>query len=480
MNIYQALLLITFFTFICSDITYTSAYTYTTEDCFANGKISSSKADGNVILVKDGGNFSMSKIEANKTGDASDLDNANLYGSNAAFLVLDSSTCTIYESTITTNGKGAKGLFAYGDKSKIIIAESTITTKGSNTGLLATNSGTINPYRLEIFTNGDSSPSFATNNSGVIICEMCKATTEGKDSPLVYSKGTILLQYLEGSALDSQMIVIDGPNTVKLINAELYSFSNGKTVSKVDYAGIFIYQSTERDGNEGRARFLTSYSNFKIFENSTNYGTAPMFYVTNTKVDIILLGENNFEFGSGVFLKVEGNNEQWGTSGKNGGEVSLYAYKQNIEGDIICGANSTISIYLTEYSNLKGKITIIDNGIVNIYFDSSATWELTGDSKVTNYQYNNENNIDKRDFTLTGTVVNNLEKTLLDFPEHVELHIDSISATKVTCTNKVPSNNNNDGDDDDDDDDDDDSNSNSKAKFLYINLFSFLFLILNL
>ena len=89
-----------------------------------------------------------------------------------------------------------------------------------------------------------------------------------------------------------------------------------------------------------------------------------MFYVTNTKVDIILLGHNNFKFESGVFLKVESNNENWGTSGNNGGEVSLYAYEQAIEGDIICGANSTISIYLTEYSSIKGKITNIDNGIL--------------------------------------------------------------------------------------------------------------------
>ena len=457
MNTYQALLIITFFTFICSDITYTSAYTYTTEDCFANGNVSSSKADKNVILVKDGGNFSMTKINVNKTGDASDLDNANLYGINAAFLVLNSSTSTIYESTITTNGKGANALFADGDKSKIIIAESIITTKGSNSGLLATNSGTINPYRLEISTSGESSPSLATNNSGVIICEMCKALTEGKDSPIVYSKGSIYLAYLNGSALNSQMIVIDGPNTVKLIDSELSSSSNS--------AGIFIYQSSERNGNEGRARFLASYSSFTITDNS-----APLFYVTNTKVDIILLGNNNFKTESGVFLKVE-SNEQWGTSGNNGAEVALYAYKQTIEGDIICGANSTISIYLTDNSSIKGKITIIDNGIVNIYFDSSGIWELTGDSTVTNYQYNNEYNIDKKGFTLTGTVVNTLQSQS-EFPESTELYIDSISDTNVTCTNKVPSGNN--------DDDDDDDGDSSKAKFIYINLLSLLFLILNL
>ena len=124
-----------------------------------------------------------------------------------------------------------------------------------------------------------------------------------------------------------------------------------------------------------------------------------------------------------------------------------------------------------------GKITIIDNGIVNIYFDSSGVWELTGDSTVTNYQYNNEYNIDKKGFTLTGTVVNTLQSQS-ELPESTYLHIDSISDTNVTCTNKVPSGNND--DDDDDDFDDDDDGDSSKAKFIYINLLSLLFLILHL
>ena len=106
----------------------------------------------------------MLKIKVTKTGATSDLDNANLYGLNSAFIVMNSSTATIYDSTIITSGKGVNGLFAYGDKSKNVIVYSTITTYASNSGLLATKSGIINLYDLEIFTNGDSSPSFATNN----------------------------------------------------------------------------------------------------------------------------------------------------------------------------------------------------------------------------------------------------------------------------------------------------------------------------
>ena len=199
-----------------------------------------------------------------------------------------------------------------------------------------------------------------------------------------------------------------------------------------------------------------------------------MFYVTNTKVDIILLGFNRFNYGSGVFLKVE-SNDKWGTSGKNGGEVSLYAYKETIEGDIICGANSKISIYLTDNCELTGKISIIDNGIVNIYVGGDK-WELTGDSTVTNYQVDQFSKIEKGDYSLTGTEVTNLSKIITDFPEHSMFFMDSISGTTVTCTNKVPSENNSDNGDGDNGDDGDGDDDSSKA--IYINLLSFLFLIL--
>ena len=59
------------------------------------------------------------------------------------------------------------------------------------------------------------------------------------------------------------------PDEIRAIN----SFSNGETES--DLAGILIYQSTERDANEGKARFLTSFniyhfhswSNFQTYKN---------------------------------------------------------------------------------------------------------------------------------------------------------------------------------------------------------------------
>ena len=165
-----------------------------------------------------------------------------------------------------------------------------------------------------MFTYGESSPSFAAYNDGLFTLIWCNTLTFGKNSPVIYSKGTIKTDGLEGSALDSQMIVIDGAKTVKIKDSTLYSSGNG---GNNENSGIFIYQSTERGANDGAARFVASDSRFSIFSNSTYYNTAPMFYVTNTEVEIIFLYVNSFDFGSGIFLKAE-SNDKYGTTGKNG------------------------------------------------------------------------------------------------------------------------------------------------------------------
>jgi hypothetical protein len=473
MNTYKALLLITFFTCILSDITYTSKYTYSKTDCFASGKISSSNKDENVVLVQNGGNFSMYKMKVDKTGDASNLENAKLYGVNAAFLVTKSSTGAISESTIKTNGKGANAFFSYGANSIIDILYSDAETKGSNSGLIATDSGTINAYHLNLFTYGESSPSFAAYNDGLFTLISCNILTFGKNSPVIYSKGTIKTDGIEGSALDSQMIVVDGAKTVKFKDSRLYSSGNG---GNNENSGIFIYQSTERGANDGAARFVSSDSSFSIFSNSTYYQTAPMFYVTNTEVEIIFFYQNSFQFGSGIFLKAE-SNDKYGTTGKNGGKVSLFVSHTSIEGDIICGKDSTISIFLIDGGSIRGKITIVENGIVNIYAAGSSAWTLTGDSTVTNYYYG-EGDINENGYTLTK--IGNEDSTLgdVEFPEKTVPYVDAIT-TEVKCSNKAPSDNNGDSDDGNNNNnggDDDDS----KGKFLYVNLLSILFLILNL
>ena len=267
------------------------------------------------------------------------------------------------------------------------------------------------------------------------------------------------------------MVVVEGANSALIKNSILYSFSNGNRDSNVDSSGIFIYQSTSGDANEGIANFAAISSNFTIFSNSTNYDDAPMFFVTNTEATITLLGGNTFNYGSGVFLKADTNTESWGTSGSNGGTVTLYVKGETINGNIICGSNSSITIYLTENSSLNGTITA--TGTVNIYIDSTSKWTLTGNSTVTSYQSVSSSNIVQGTYFLTGTSVSNLSS--FTFPVTSISDLSAIT-TNVDCSNTTPED---DGDDDDDSSSGDDSDS-SRGNFLFINLLSLFILFITL
>ena len=81
----------------------------------------------------------------------------------------------------------------------------------------------------------------------------------------------------------------------------------------------------------------------EVLSNSSVYSTAPFFYVTNTAANIYLTN-CNLSYGSGVFLKAgEG---EWGTSGSNGGTVTMTLTDQEIEGDIVVGSSSSLTLNL--------------------------------------------------------------------------------------------------------------------------------------
>ena len=56
-----------------------------------------------------------------------------------------------------------------------------------------------------------------------------------------------------------------------------------------------------------------------------------MFHVTNTAC-VINLDNTELSFGSGVFLEIAGQN-QWGTTGSNGGVAELNTDNEKIEGN---------------------------------------------------------------------------------------------------------------------------------------------------
>ena len=135
------------------------------------------------------------------------------------------------------------------------------------------------------------------------------------------------------------------------------------------------------DADVGTATLNATNSILSIPSASTYYTTAPMFHVTNTAA-IINLNNCTLNFGSGTLLDVSGQ-DQWGTTGSNGGKLTFTATNQDLTGNIEIDSISTLSLTLTN-SNYNGAINPSGTyGTTNVVISAGSTWTLTGNSYVT-------------------------------------------------------------------------------------------------
>ena len=385
-----------------------------------DGYYETSTSDTNTILVNNSGILKIINSIVNKTGDTQTSgDDADFYGVNSAVLVKDSSTLTIENVEIVTNSKGSNGIFVTntntnqgGDQpggtpseggappdgmkktdkesneTKAVIKNVKITTyQDKSRGLDATFGGIIEAENVEINTNGNSCAAIATDRGeGNITVKNSNINTgvdqkSGRGSPLIYSTGNITVENTKGTAYVSQIACIEGKNSITLKDCNFTCFGEGNRKdgdNYVDLGGIFIYQSMSGDADIGTATFICEDSTLSIDSASDYYKTAPMFHVTNTKANIVLKS-STFNFGSGVFMNISGQN-QWGNVGSNGGDVNLTAIDDDISGDIIVDSISSLN-FTMENTNFNG--TINSTGNTTVVIKEGSTWNLTGDCNIT-------------------------------------------------------------------------------------------------
>ena len=362
-------------------------------------------SDKSAILVENGGNATIEGATISKTGgDSTNTENSEFYGINSGILVTQNSTATIKNATIETNAKGSNAVFSTGTDSKIYINDSKINTTGSSSsrGLDATYGGYIEAENVEITTQGGSCATLATDRGeGTVTVKNSKLETNGSGSPIIYSTGNISIENTEGTANGSQMVVIEGKNTALTASG---TGNRGET----DQAGIMIYQSMSGDAGEGTGTFTATNSNLSIQANSKYYKTAPMFFITNTDA-IINLKNCQLTYGSNTLISSKGTTE-WGTTGTNGGNLTLNAENQTLEGNIEIDNISTLKMNLTnsQYTGtINGEQTAKQ---IDIKIDSNTKIKLTGNSYVTSLEDEDTtySNIDFNGYTLyvNGTAIN--------------------------------------------------------------------------
>ena len=179
------------------------------------------------------------------------------------------------------------------------------------------------------------------------------------------------------------MVVIEGKNSATVTNSTLTASGTGNR-GETDQAGIMIYQSMSGDAGEGTGTFTAKNSNLSVQSDSKYYESAPMFFVTNTDA-VINLSNCKLSYGSNTLLSSKGTSE-WGKEGSNGGNVTLNAENQELNGNIEIDNISTLNMNLNN-SSYEGTINKDQTAKeINIKLDSNSKITLTGDSYITSLE----------------------------------------------------------------------------------------------
>lgn len=379
------------------------------------GESYTSTGDNENALRVDGAAVTLDGITVEKSaGASSNTEDGDFYGQNAALLATNGANVTIKNATVTSSAQNGNGVFSYGKGTTVTISDSAITTTADNSGGIQTTGGGItNASNLTVNTFGNSSAAIRSDRGGgTVTVDGGIYTSNGYNSPAVYSTADITVKNAALTANNSEALVIEGKNSITLEHCDVTgNMSDDKGASSDENVhNVMIYQSMSGDAAVGTSAF--SMTGGKLVSNNGD-----LFYITNTHCVIKLSGvEIVNKETDGYLMRVTGNSAShgWGTAGKNGAQVEFTADGQTLEGDIIVDGVSTLNMALTRNSGFTGTINIIDNeqggtAVENnavVTVDAGSTWTLTGDCTLTSLT--NNGTIDFNGHTITladGTVL---------------------------------------------------------------------------
>lgn len=392
----------------------TSATTITEGGTYSSTSYSSTSDDENALRV-DGATVTLDSVTVDKSaGSSSNTEDGDFYGQNAALLATNGANVTIKNATVNSSAQNGNGIFSYGTCTTVNVSDSTITTTADNSGgIQTTGGGTTNATNLTVNTSGNSAAAIRSDRGGgTVVVDKGTYTSNGYNSPAVYSTADVTVSNATLTANNSESLVIEGKNSIKLNNCDVSGNMSSTEGSSSDenVHNVMIYQSMSGDAEVGT-------SEFDMTDGSLTGNNGDMFYITNTHSIINLSNVDITNKDADAYLmRVTGNSAArgWGKAGANGAQVEFTASNQTLNGDIAVDTVSTLNMTLTDSSDFTGTINIIDNAqngtavdnnaVVTI--DSDSTWTLTGDCTVTSLENNGTINFNGHTITLAdGTVL---------------------------------------------------------------------------
>lgn len=309
------------------------------------GTYASAVADQAVFLVVNGGHLTITNATITKSGEPADSssDSYNFYGLNSAVVVVGStSSVTMSNSSVTTASGGSNAIFATA-KGTATLSDVTInTSKDSSRGLDATYEGVITAKNMTIHTIGAHCATLATDrgNGTVTVTGTNVLTTAGEGSPIVYSTGAISLSGATGGAKVSEVVVIEGKNSATITDSTL---SSGGTNAAM------LYQSMSGDAADANA--TASGSTLTLTTDTiTHTGSGAVIFSTNATTNAVL---TKVKVTSSATTNIKAAADRWGTSGSNGGKLTI-----TLDGTTLSGATadsvSSIAVKTANSGALSG------------------------------------------------------------------------------------------------------------------------------
>lgn len=360
------------------EISGAGAYTITTSISESQKTYFSELADENALRVENRAiaGIDGAKIEK-RAGDASSLENALLYGLNAAALVRAGAQLLLVESEITVAPHGAGGAFA--SDARLQLQSGIVRTTGGNSyALAAVRGGSANTRDTSLSTQGASSPAVVAGAEGEVFIEGGMVATGGEASPVIAAAGSVIVSKAMLRASSAEAITING-GSVSLSDCAV-SGRTGRIVTNGAQTAtycVLLYSD---------AMAADSRSVFSMTRGALTALGGDLFFATNTSASIYLEGVV-LSLGEGrALLRASGNDGSrgWGAADENGASCTLVAKDQTLSGDIIADERSTVSLTLRGETVYTGAVNVANTArAAKVTLEDGAIWTLTDNAYLT-------------------------------------------------------------------------------------------------
>ena len=333
----------------------------------SNATIESVSSESSAMYATNGVKLNVAHLHINKTIGVTTNTSRRENGVNSAVLIDGGSTVRMDFCDANSHSAGSDCVTALGEGTKVTVYQGVYKTSRSGCAVFNAGGGasmSVNEAQMETYSG--QSPSFYTTKGGNIDVIKCRGTNSGQAAPMFQSSGNITAKECYMTSSKWTMGSVDGGS---LTLAKNHLASGG-------VSGFLVYGAKER--SEG--------GSLNLIKNYLTVGEGPLFLVTNTSAEIIMI-KNKVNYKNDEVMSVR--SDDWGEKGKNGGNAVLTLEDQSLKGAISVDSISSLNLVLNKGGKLNGQINKTENRCaeVRVVLNKGSQWKSKGNSYVTSVEF---------------------------------------------------------------------------------------------